>query len=366
MSLRIDESDPRRSRAVASGQNSKVSIVVVGAGVIGRKHVETIRQSTFWSLAGIVERGDAGRDYASGLGVAWHADAEVLLDKVRPDAAIIATPNDTHRAIALACIERRIPALVEKPIAGSLADAAAIVSASERAGVPVLVGHHRRHNPIIRRAKTLIGEGLLGRLTNVSVLYTFYKPPGYFDAAWRRRPGGGPVLINLIHEIDLVRHLCGEIENVQALVSNRARRFEVEDTAAVLLRLRNGALATLSLSDTAVAPWSWDLMAGEIAAFARSHVPVQTHFLSGTEGSLALPTLEHWRYPSERSWFLPLAREVFTVQPVDPFLEQLHHFYRVIRNGEAALIDGADGMATLRATLAILEAASTGQAIAFD
>ncbi|MFX6226176.1 Gfo/Idh/MocA family oxidoreductase, partial [Acinetobacter baumannii] len=81
----------------------------------------------------------------------------------------------------------------------------------------------------------------------------------YFELDWRRRAGGGPVLINLIHEIDLIRFVCGEIEAVLAVTSNTVRGFEVEDGAAVILRLVGGALVTVNVSDTAAAPWSWDM-----------------------------------------------------------------------------------------------------------
>jgi predicted dehydrogenase len=343
--------------------HDKLRVAVVGLGVIGHRHVETVQRSPFFALAGIAEPTENGKKYATELGVPWHARAADLLDAVKPDAAVIATPNETHREIALACIERGITAILEKPIAGSLDDAAAIVAASEGAGVPVLVGHHRRYNPIIRCARTLISEGLLGQLTNASVLYTFYKPPEYFDIAWRRRSGGGPVLINLIHEIDLVRHLCGEIRSVQALTSNAARGFEVEDTAAVLLRLTNGALVTLSLSDTAVAPWSWDLATRESATYPSQPTAVQTHFFCGTEGSLALPTLERWSYRTGKSWFAPLTREPVAYEQADPYVEQLNHLHRVIRHGEPPLISAADGASTLRATLAVHEAARTAQTV---
>ena len=343
--------------------HGKSTLAVIGAGVIGRKHIETIQHSPHFVLAGIAEPTDNGKRYARELGVPWYAGATDLLDAVNPDAAIIATPNETHREMALACIERGIPAILEKPIAGSLDDAVAIVTASEQSKVPVLVGHHRRYNPIIRSARAALGKGLLGRLTNVSVLYTFYKPPEYFDVTWRRRSGGGPILINLIHEIDLIRHLCGEIHTVQALTSNATRRFEVEDSAAILLRMTNGALVTFSLSDTAVTPWSWDLASGESAMYPPQPMAVQTHFFSGTEGSLTLPTLEHWSYRSGKSWFAPIERETLACERADPYVEQLNHFYRVIRYGEPPLVRAADGALTLRATLAVHEAARTAQTI---
>ncbi|OAF19968.1 Gfo/Idh/MocA family protein [Bradyrhizobium neotropicale] len=345
---------------------SKVAVAVFGAGAIGRAHVEAMRRLDSCAPAAIAEPSVAGRAYAEGLGVPCYADPLDLLREVKPQAAVIATPNATHRELAIACIERGIVPLVEKPIASTLDDAAAIAIASERANLPVLVGHHRRHNPIIRRARAMIAEGALGRLTNATVLYTFYKPADYFEMAWRREPGGGPVLINLIHEIDLIRHLCGEIVSVQAIASNAVRGFDVEDSAAVLLRLANGALVTLNLSDTAAAPWSWDLASGESPNYPPQPVAVQTHFLSGTEGSLALPTLDHWHYASGKSWFAPITRDSVTFERGDPYRAQLDHLARVVRGEERPLITARDGALTLRATMAVHKAAKTGQIVRPD
>jgi predicted dehydrogenase len=345
---------------------TRTAVAIIGAGAIGRAHVETMRRSDTCALAAIAEPAAAGRTYAESLGVRWYADPLDMLREVRPEAAIIATPNATHRELAVACIERGIVPLVEKPIASALPDAAAIAAASERANVPVLVGHHRRHNPIIRRARAMIAEGALGRLTNATVLYTFYKPADYFEMAWRREAGGGPVLINLIHEIDLIRHLCGEIASIQAIASDAVRGFAVEDSAAVLLRLVNGALVTLNLSDTAATPWSWDLASGESPNYPPQPAAVQTHFLSGTEGSLALPTLDYWHYTSSKSWFAPIARDTVSVERGDPYSAQLDHLARVVRGEELPLITARDGALTLRATIAVHKAAKTGQIVRPD
>ena len=162
-----------------------------------------------------------------------------------------------------------------------------LLKASRATGLPVLVGHQRRHNPIIRKARALIADGVLGRPVSVTVLCTWFKPREYFDAAWRRQKGGGPILINLIHVIDLMRHLFGEIASVQAMASNAVRGHEVEDTAVAALRFVNGVLGTVTVSDTAVAPWNWDLSAGEAERFPRQDI--NAHFYSGTEASLTLP-----------------------------------------------------------------------------
>ena len=173
-----------------------------------------------------------------------------MLDRVKPDGAIVAVPNQMHVKVGLACIARKIPIIVEKPVADSVAEALELVEAGEKANVPILVGHHRRHNPIMRKAAEIIAGGGIGRVVAANGLWLSHKPKDYFDVAWRREAGGGPVLINAIHDIDCLRMLCGDVETVSAAASNATRKFEVEDTAAAVLHFKSGALGTLLVSDT--------------------------------------------------------------------------------------------------------------------
>jgi predicted dehydrogenase len=83
----------------------------------------------------------------------------------------------------------------------------------------------------------------------VAGLWLLKKPDDYFNVAWRRERGGGPILINLVHDIDSLRFICGEIVEVQASTSNKVRGFGVEDTAALLLKFANGAIGTVTVSD---------------------------------------------------------------------------------------------------------------------
>ena len=260
---------------------SKLPIAVVGAGLIGRTHIDRALKSSSVQLIGIVDPTPEAAELARSAGLPCFPDHRSLLAKAQPRGVVVATPNVTHAQITIDCLEHGAAVLVEKPIADTLEDGRRICEASRASGLPVLVGHQRRHNPIMRKAKAIVGAGTLGRPVSATVLCTWLKPRDYFDVAWRRQQGVGPILINLIHDIDLMRHLYGEIEGVQAAASNAVRGFDVEDTAAVVLRFRNGALGTVTVSDTTAAPWNWDLSAGEAERFPRQDV--NAHFYSGTE-----------------------------------------------------------------------------------
>ena len=198
-------------------------------------------------------------------------------------------------------------------------------------------------------------------MTTVNGLCWFLKPSSYFDTAWRRQPGAGVILINLIHVIDDLRNICGDLESVQALQSNAVRGFPVEDTAAMLLRFRSGALGTISISDTVAAPWSWELTSGEDKAFPQTEQ--FCYLVGGTAGSVSVLRLEHWRHAGERGWWSPIQAERQIAPEQDPLVLQLRQFCRVIHREERPLIDGREAMKTLEATLAVKEAAATGKAV---
>ena len=345
---------------------NSVRIAVVGAGLIGRKHIDVLRSGRpDYVLAGVADPSAAAREEASTLGYPWFASLSELLDETQPDGAVIAVPNQLHVETGLACVERGIPILIEKPVADTVREALHLVEAAEAAGVPTLTGHHRRHNPIMQKAKALIEQGALGRVVAANSIWWLHKPVGYHDLAWRREPGGGPVLINAIHEIDCLRMLCGDIVSVQAADSNAVRGYAVEDTAAAILRFESGALGTLVLSDTVSSPWAWEATSGENPDFA--HSGQDSIFIGGTRGSLAVPSLERrWHDAGEESWLTPLTQRREPVVHVDPYFPQMRNFAEVIRGQAAPVLSGRGGVMTLATTLAITQSARTGEPVQVD
>jgi predicted dehydrogenase len=335
-----------------------VRIAVLGAGLIGRRHIEHIAADPAAVLHAIVDPGPEAQALAQAHGVPLHADLAAMLASGRPDAAIVATPNSLHVEHGLACIAAGLPTLVEKPIADTVEGARRLVAAAEAADVPLLVGHHRRHNRLVARAKAIIESGRLGRIVSVHVFFWMLKPDPYFEVAWRREPGGGPVLINLTHDVDLLRHLVGEIDAVQALQSNAVRGHPVDETTVLTLRFENGALGTANISDTILSPWSWEHGASENKEFPRTDQCFL--FIGGTYGSLALPRLEVWSNEGERGWLQPFTATRAVPPEEDPLRRQIAHLCRVARGEEAPLVPGVEGLRTLQAVDAVRRAAASG------
>jgi predicted dehydrogenase len=337
-------------------------IALIGAGVMGRQHYQHLQDLAEARLCAVADPGPQAAAFAAECGVPYFADHRQMLAEARPQAAIVANPNTLHVSTALDCIAAGVPVLLEKPVGVHLDEVHELVAASAHAGVPVLVGHHRRHNPLIARARELVRSGSLGRLTTVTALWQLQKPDSYFDIPWRREPGAGMLLTNLIHDLDLLRHLCGEVSEVQAITSNGVRGFANEDSAAVLLRFANGALGTLTGSDAVAAPWSWELDSGENPVYPRQ-ADQPCYLLAGTRGALSIPQLRRWHYAEPGAgWHQPLLQSLEIFPPGEALRLQLQHFVKVARGEVVPLVDAVDAGNTLALIEAIREAAETGRA----
>jgi predicted dehydrogenase len=341
---------------------NRIRIAVAGAGYIGRAHMAVAQQSSTCALSAIVDPSPAVGPLAAQAGVPLYRTLDELLERDRPDGVILATPNQLHVAHASVCLAAGVPTLLEKPIASTVEEAETLVNEARRSGVPLLIGHHRAHSPIMARARQLIDEGRLGKLVAVMGSAVFFKPDQYFsDAEWRRKPGGGPILLNMIHEVHNLRMLCGDIVAVQAFSSDATRGFPVEDTVAINLRFASGALGSFMLSDTAASARSWEQTSQENKAYP-SYPDEDCYVIAGTFGSLSVPTMRLKTYgqAEDRSWWKPFDVSVAAMTRDDPLKLQLEHFGRVIRGTEKPLVSAQDGLQNLRITEAIAMAARTG------
>ena len=336
-------------------------IAMAGAGLIGKRHVHAVDRCDVAIVSAIVDPDPAAQELAGGTRCPWYASIGDMLAAGNPDGVIIATPNQLHVENALDCVRAGVPVLVEKPIADNALAASRLVNEAARSNVPVLVGHHRRHNPLIRAARKRIESGAIGDIVAVHAACWLYKPDDYFNATWRTQPGAGPVFINLIHDIDLLRYLVGEVVSVQAAQSACTRKHEVEDTAAIIVGFANGALGTITVSDSIVAPWSWEFTAAEYPAYPATGETC--YFLGGTRGSLEIPKGKIWTQEGERSWWQPISETRYETEPRDPLDEQIDHFCKVISGAEPPVVSGFEGLKSLQVIEAIKTSARDGRRI---
>lgn len=342
---------------------STTRLAVAGYGLVGQRHAAVIARTRAAEVAAIVEPDPAARKRAETDGYPVFASLQACLSTCDVDGVILATPNALHVEQATLCVRAGFPVLIEKPIATRAIEAEGLVAGAAERDVPILVGHHRRHNPIIHRAREIIVSGEIGEIRAVQVTCWFYKPDAYFDEApWRRQVGAGPIKVNLVHDIDLMRYLCGDISTVRA-VSHPARRGgDNEDVAGVLLEFVSGAIGTVSVSDSIVAPWSWEMTSGEYPIYPRT--AESTYLIGGSHGALSLPDLRVWRHAhGQQDWWTPIAASAEIRDASDPLANQILHFCDVIRGKAEPLVSGEEGLQTLKVIEAIQSSAESGAQI---
>lgn len=341
-------------------------MAVAGAGLIGKRHLAAIDADSESTIASIVDPAPAAREQAARYGVPLYPDLAAMLAADKPDGLIIASPNQLHEAMATTAIEAGLPILLEKPATDTTEAGARLLSRADALGARILVGHHRTHSAVMALARQVLRSGRLGDLVAVTGTALFYKPDDYFPVApWRTQPGGGPIRINIIHEVHNLRLLCGEIAAVQAVATNRTRGFAVEDTAAMIFTFTSGVVGTFVISDAAASPRSWEQTVREDPAFD-AHPDQDCYHLAGTFGSLSVPTMQLFTYDraEDRSWWKPFAAtERLGVPRVDPLAAQLTHFCSVVRGEAEPLVTLRDGLRNVQVVEAVLESASSGQPI---
>ena len=337
-------------------------VALVGAGVIGKRHVEAIKASHGLELVAIADPAPGAPELAAQLGVPHFSEVEAMLPAVQPDGAIVATPTVHHLQPAVACLDAGAHVLVEKPITQTVAEAAILVAKAWEKNLHVLVGHHRRYYACIEQARTIVQGGTLGRLIAINGLWATRKHDDYYLPDWRKMRAAGPVLTNLIHEVDSLRFICGEVLSVCGELAANPSGFEKEDGAAIVLRFRSGAVGTFVLSDQAYSPWSWEQATGENVSFPATRQ--NTVRFMGSDASLEFPNLVMWSNPDGRpDWHHLAEPRPIPTEFGDAYVAQIAHFGDVIAGRAQPRIDAVDGMRSLAATVAIFDAARSGMRI---
>ncbi len=338
---------------------NELGFAILGAGMVAEYHLNALQECADLGarLVGVGHYNPALYDDISERFGAPASSYDELLADPAVDAVCICTPSGYHAQQAIAAASSGKHVLVEKPMAISLADADAMIAACRDNGVQLGVCLQRRAEPLFRRVHDAIHGGDLGEITlGVVTMPYFRDEPYYAQAEWRgtwAMDGGGVLMNQGIHIIDLLLWFLGDPVEVHAFADSRHRSVEIEDTAGAVLRFANGSVATITAT-----------VATE---------PGFPHRLEvyGTNGGIQIEgeSVLRWGLADESKatvepW--PVATEqVDPGMAGDPrgistsgHIAILKDFIAGIRRGEDPVIDGAEGRRSLAAILAVYEDSS--------
>ncbi|KAF7580664.1 Oxidoreductase family, NAD-binding Rossmann fold protein [Clavispora lusitaniae] len=354
-----------------------LSIIVVGAGLIGPRHAQHVKSNPSTTLSALIDPSPNAKKVAQDLQTPCYSSIEeyfVYLQENNlnaPDGALICTPNHTHIKIATDLASRGVNLLIEKPVSICPEEAKALKCFVQDKDVQVLVGHHRRFNPFIIAAKENLDS--VGDVIAVQGSWALKKPLSYFTASpWRTdsRSGGGPLLINLIHDIDILQYLFGKIERVYAepIKKQRTAFTNVDEGASIVMRFENGITGTFICADNVTSSFNFEAGTGENPLIPTDDKIEGFYRIFGSKGTLSVPDLTLYHQQDlpdhEHGWNSPVSQTTLLnkrshLRQLLPFDAQLDHFVDIIRGKADPLCTIDDGMSSLLCIDAILKSLAT-------
>lgn len=288
---------------------SNMRFAIVGCGLIGQKRAEAITRLGHRTVLAVDRAERRAGALAEPIGARSAIDFRAATDAADIDAVVVATPHAELSRIAAACLEAGKHVLVEKPAGRNLAEVSAVAKAADSAGRIVKVGYNHRFHPAILKAREIVDRGELGPLMFVRGRYGHGGRSGY-EKEWRFKraiSGGGELVDQGSHLVDLAQWFLGEFTDVTAALRSFFWDAEVEDNAFLTLSTSEGRIAWLHAS------WSeWkNMFSFEI--YGREG-KLEINGLGGSYGvesvtfyrmlpEMGPPETTRWEYPfADRSW----------------------------------------------------------------
>lgn len=331
------------------------AVVGAGAGIFGA-HLRGLQLETAELVAVSDIDAENGARRAAELGCAFFHDHNTMLAQTQPDIVVILTPHPFHASIAIDCLDHGCHVLVEKPMAVQVTEADAMIAAAARAQRLLAVNFQQRFRPEVRAAKRLIQRGELGEIQHVQMVETWTRTATYYRrAGWRgtwNGEGGGVLLNQAPHNLDLICHLAGMPSRVAAWMRTQMHQIETEDTAHAMLEWPNGAWGTLHVSTA------------EAGQPQRTEIVGTNGYMSITPNGLTFRRFESnlvdFVMNSPEPFASPGLSEVEVEMPtgVGDHLWIYRNLHAAILNGEDLIADGSEGRMSLELANAITYSSS--------
>jgi len=338
-----------------------MKFALVGCGRIAQKHAELLGKglipgARLAAVCDIVP--ERAREIGERYGVPWYPDMHQMMESEDKavDAISILTESGLHAQHCLELVRYGKHLVVEKPMALTLDDADAMIHACDTAGVKLFIVKQNRYNVPVQKLRAAYEDGRLGKLIMGTVRVRWCRPQAYYDQApWRGTWGmdGGVITNQASHHVDLLTWFMGQVDAVYAKGIHGMADVEVEDTAAVIIKFRSGALGVLEAT-TAVRPR--DLEASLTLMGSGGSVEI---------GGKAVNQIRHWNFVDERPEDADI--QSFSENPPNVYGFGHRAFYvdvvDCIEHNKKQLIDGLEGRKSLEVISAIYESMETRKEI---
>ena len=334
---------------------------IVGAGMIAPTHARAIASLPQARLRAVADVDLARAERLAGeFGAAAHGDVDALLERSEVDVVCVCVPSGLHADIGARAAEAGKHVVVEKPIDVSLAAADRLIARCRERGVTLSVISQHRFDTGARRLREALDAGRLGRVLTGDAFVRWYRSPAYYrSAGWRATwdlDGGGALMNQGIHSVDVLLWLLGPVDSVTAHTATVAHDIAVEDVAVALLRFASGAFGVIEATT---------------AAFPGFAERIE---VSGTRGGVVLESgaVAVWEAGDDGAHVGPYGKAVRlgsaspapAATAVDGHAAQLRDVIDAIESRREPAVTGDDGRRALELVLAIYESARSGRSIA--
>ena len=246
---------------------------VIGIKGVGSKHVSMAQEHANIELTALVDLDEAAvKAKSQELGVRAFTDYREMLNAGIVDAVSIATPHHLHAIIGLECLKAGVHVFTEKPLANRVSDADTMIEAAEARDLKLCVGHQYRTYRTPQTMKHLIDTGAIGNIMRLLWTWIEFRPESYYARdIWRqtwRHAGGGVLMNQTSHDLDLVCWLIGEPVQVSAMIGNQFHQMEVEDVVVANVLFENGAFGSIQLTINQPKGYSIRQIAGDQGTIA--------------------------------------------------------------------------------------------------
>lgn len=331
------------------------NISIAGCGKVAHIHARAIKNISNARLAGVWSRTPAtAADFASAWKTKPYSDIKQMVLENESDLVIVCTPHPFHRQPAVEAAEAGANVLVEKPLASDLQDCDAIINACKVRYRKLGVISQRRWYEPVKRVRSAIDTGKIGKPVLGVVTLLGWRDKAYYDAdAWRgtwQQEGGGVLVNQSPHQLDLLLWFMGEIDEVYGIWRNLNHQYiEVDDTAVAIVKFKSGAIGNILVSNSQKPGIFGKVhVHGDNGASAGVQTDGGAMFIAGMTGVAQPPVNDLWTVPGEEKLLKKWVKEDTVTfgkhDPVDYFMQcQIEDFLKAIEEEREPAVTGDDG-----------------------